>query len=58
MALIKDKIFKMQLKWFDHVKRRSTNALVRRVDGIEEVFSKWGRGRPKGLKKKTLVGNS
>ena len=36
-----------QLRWFGHVKRRPTDALVRRCDKETEIHGQMGRGRPK-----------
>ena len=46
--------------WFGHVERRPINAVVRRVDQMEESQVKRGRGRPKKtireIIRKDLVG--
>jgi hypothetical protein len=36
-----------RLRWFGHVERRPVDAVVRRVDQMEESQIKRGRGRPR-----------
>ena len=43
---IEEKMNETRLKWFGYV-RRSRDALVRRVDEMEQLVKKRGRGRPK-----------
>ncbi|XP_049381377.1 uncharacterized protein LOC125845938 [Solanum stenotomum] len=47
VALVVDKISEARLRWFVHVKRRYTDALVRRCDRLDIVGVRRGRGRPK-----------
>jgi len=47
VASIEDKMRETRLRWFDHVKRRSVDAPVRRCERINIPESKRGRGRPK-----------
>ena len=47
VASIKDKMREIRLRWFNHVKRRSMDAPVRRCERINIHESKRGRGRPK-----------
>jgi len=44
---IEEKMRETRLKWFGHVRRRLIDALVRRVDEMEQVTRKRGKGRPK-----------
>ncbi|XP_070031125.1 uncharacterized protein [Nicotiana tomentosiformis] len=46
VAPIEDKMRKAWLKWFGHVKMRSTNALVRRCERLTLEGLLRGRGRP------------
>ena len=47
VAPIEDKMRETRLRWFDHVKRRSVAAPVRRCEIIVPPGGKRGRGRPK-----------
>ena len=47
VAPIEEKIRESRLRWFGHVKRRSTVAPVRRCEFIALPDGKRGRGRPK-----------
>ena len=47
VAPIEDKMRETRLRWFDHVKRKSVNATVRRCEMINIPEGKRGRGRPK-----------
>ena len=47
MAHIEDKMRETRFKWFDHVKRRSVNAPVRRCEGINIPEGERERGRLK-----------
>jgi len=47
VAPIEDKMRETRLKWFDHVKRRSVDAPVKRCELINITEGKRGRGRPK-----------
>jgi len=42
------------LKWFGHVERRPVDAVVSRVDQMEESHVKRGRGRPKKTIRETI----
>lgn len=39
MTVIEGKMHKVQLKWFEYLRKRQTDAVMRKVHGIEE-FSK------------------
>ena len=47
VAPIEEKMRESRLRWFDHVKRRSTAAPVRTCELIDLLGGKRGRGRPK-----------
>jgi len=47
VAPIEDKMRETRLRWFDHVKRRSVDAPVRRCERINIPEGKRGRGQPK-----------
>ena len=47
VAPIEDKMREIRLRWFDHVKRRSVDAPVRRCEMINISEDKRGRERPK-----------
>ena len=47
VAPIEEKMRESRLRWFGHVKRRSTAAPVRRCELIDLPDGKRGRGRPK-----------
>jgi len=47
VAPIVEKLVENRLRWFGHVERRLVDAMVRRVDQMEESQVKRGRGRPK-----------
>ena len=47
MAPIEEKMRESRLRWFDHVKRRSMAAPVRRCELIDLPGGKRGKGRPK-----------
>ena len=47
VAPIEDNMRETRLRWFDHVKRRSVDAPVRRCEMISIPGGKRGRGRPK-----------
>ena len=51
---IEEKMRETRLKWFDHMRRRPVGAPVRRVDEMEQVVKKRGRGRPKKTLGETL----
>ena len=44
VAPIVEKMVENRLRWFGHVERRPVNAVVRRVDQMEESQIKRGRG--------------
>ena len=46
---IEEKMRETRLKWFGHVRRRLIDALVRRVDEMEQVIRKRDRGRSKKI---------
>ncbi|RXI00577.1 hypothetical protein DVH24_000811 [Malus domestica] len=54
VAEIEGNVRENRLRWFGHVQRRSTDALVRRCDYGAEVQGRRGRGRPRKTLKKTL----
>lgn len=43
---IEEKMVKSRLRWFGHVRRRSIEALLGRIDQIEEIPIIRGRRRP------------
>ncbi|XP_070047229.1 uncharacterized protein [Nicotiana tomentosiformis] len=47
VASIEDKIREARLRWFGHVRRRSTDAPVRRCERLTLESLRRGRGRPK-----------
>ncbi|KAK9098676.1 hypothetical protein Syun_025721 [Stephania yunnanensis] len=47
VAPIDTKIREGRLRWFGHLQRRPTNAPTRKLDSIETVEIRRGRGRPK-----------
>ena len=47
VTLVEDKMREIKLIWFDHVKRSSIYALVKRCERINIPEGKRGRGRPK-----------
>ncbi|XP_070031589.1 uncharacterized protein [Nicotiana tomentosiformis] len=47
VAPIEDKMWEVRLKWFGHVRRRSTDAPVRRCKRLTLEGLRRGRGRPK-----------
>ncbi|XP_060183146.1 uncharacterized protein LOC132613111 [Lycium barbarum] len=47
IALVEDKMREVRLRWFGHVMRRDTNALVRRCERLASDGFRRGRGRPK-----------
>jgi len=51
VAPIVEKLVENTLRWFGHVERRPVDAVVRRVNQMEESRVKRGRGRPK----KTII---
>ena len=51
---IEEKMRETRLRWFGHVRRRPIDALVRRVDEIEQIVRKRGRGEPKKTLEETL----
>ena len=57
VAPIVEKLVENRLRWFGHVERRLVDAVVRRVDQMEESQVKRGRGRPKKTIRKDLEVN-
>ncbi|XP_052193027.1 uncharacterized protein LOC127801710 [Diospyros lotus] len=51
---IEEKMRETRLRWFGHVKRRPRDTHVRRVDEMEQLVKKRGRGRPKKTLGETL----
>ncbi|KAL3363599.1 hypothetical protein AABB24_012720 [Solanum stoloniferum] len=47
VASVVDKLREVRLRWFGHVKRRCTDAPVRRSEGLVVEGTRRGRGRPK-----------
>jgi hypothetical protein len=45
VAAIVEKFVKNRFRWFGHVERRPVDAVIRRVDQMEESQVKRGRGR-------------
>jgi len=54
VAPIVEKLVENRLRWFGHVERRPVDAVVRRVDQMEESRVKRGRGRPKKTIRETI----
>jgi hypothetical protein len=57
VAPIVEKLVKNRLRWFVHVERRPVDAVVRRVDQMEESQVKRGRGRPRKTIRETIRKN-
>jgi hypothetical protein len=51
---IVEKLVENRLRWFGHVERRPVDAVVRRVDQMEESQVKRGRGRHKKTIRETI----
>lgn len=47
VAPVVDKMRKVRLRWFGHVKRRCTNASMRMCESLAIMGLRRGRGRPK-----------
>ncbi|VFQ82006.1 unnamed protein product [Cuscuta campestris] len=47
MAPVEDKLREARLRWFGHVRRRNTDAPVRRCERITVIGGSRGRGRPR-----------
>jgi len=47
VANIEDKTRDVRLRWFDHIRRRSMDALVRRCEKLDRLHYRRSRGRPK-----------
>jgi len=47
VASIEDKLREVRLRWFGHIRRRNTDAPVRRCERIDRPDYRRGRGRPK-----------
>ena len=54
VAPIVEKLVENRLRWFGHVERRPVDAVVRRVDQMEESQVKRGRGRPRKTIRETI----
>ena len=54
VAPIVEKMVENRLRWFGHVERRPVDAVVRRVDQMEESQIKRGRGRPRKTIRETI----
>jgi len=54
VAPIVEKLVENRLGWFGHVERRPVDAVVRRLDQMEESQVKRGRERPKKTIRKTI----
>ena len=57
VAPIVEKLVENRLRWFGHVERRPVDAVVRRVDQMEESHVKRGRGRPRKTIRETIRKN-
>ena len=51
---IVEKLIENRLRWFEHVERRPVDAVVRRVDQMEESQVKRGRERPTKTIRETI----
>jgi len=51
---IVEKLVENRLRWFGHVERRPVDAVVRRVDQMEESHVRRGRGRPRITIRETI----
>lgn len=47
VASVNDKMWEARLRWFGHVRRRTTDFSVRRCEWLPVACMKGGRGRPK-----------
>jgi len=54
VAPIVEKLVENRLRWIGHVERRPIDAVVRRVDQMEESQVKRGRGRPRKTVSETI----
>ena len=54
IAPIVEKLVENKLRWFGHVERRPIDAVVRRVDQMEESQVKRGRGRLRKTIRETI----
>jgi hypothetical protein len=54
VAPIVEKLIENRLRWFGHVERIPVDAVVRRVDQMEESQVRRGRGRPKKNIRETI----
>jgi len=54
VAPIVEKLVENRFRWFGHVERRPVDAVVRRVDQMEESHVKRGRGRPRKTIRETI----
>ena len=51
---IEEKMRENRLRWFGHVRRKPIKTPMKRVDELEQVVNKRGRGRPKKTLGETL----
>jgi len=54
VAPIVEKLVENRLRWFGHVERRHIDAVIKRVDQMEESQVKRGRERPKKTIRETI----
>jgi len=54
VAPIVEKLVENRLRWFGHVETRLVDAVVRRVDQMDESQVKRGRGRPRKTIRETI----
>jgi len=57
VAPIVEKLVENRLRWFGHIERRPVEAVVRRVDQVEESQVRRGRGRPRKTIRETIRKN-
>jgi len=57
VALIEEKMRENRLQWFDHVRRKPTDAPVRRVELIDLEQVKRVKGRPKKTRMEVIRQN-
>ena len=54
VAPIVEKLVENMLRWFEHVERRSVDAVVRRIDQMHESQVKRSRGKPRKTIRETI----
>ena len=54
VVAIEEKMRETWLRWFGHVRRKLVDAPVKKVDEMEQVVKKRGRGKPKKILGETL----